>query len=90
MCLDQAPSSALPCLAMMILWGEIEVDGTDRLPLPFRGRFVGVRGTLRLRDVEKALMAKLGLDVLMTPRVSAEITDHQLFRIRSEVKNTGS
>ncbi len=73
---------------MMILLGKIEVDGTERLALPFIGQLVGVSGTLR--DVEKALMTKLGLDCLMTPRVSAEITDHQLFRISSEFKNTGS
>ena len=63
------PSCALPYPAMMIYWGEIEVDGTERITPSFIGQLAGVSGTPG--DVDKAMMTKPGC--LMAPQVSAEV-----------------
>ena len=70
------------------LSGEFEVGSTGDITLPLIGEVPVVERTLR--DVEKAVVAKLRPDYLKNPEVSVEVINYRPFYIIGEIRKPGS
>jgi polysaccharide export outer membrane protein len=70
------------------LSGQFLIDGSGSIAMPLIGDLDV--GGLSVRDIEKAIVAKLKPDYLKNPRVSVEVMNYRPFYILGEVKRPGS
>lgn len=70
------------------LSGEFRIDGSGSIGLPLIGD-VDVGG-MSVREIERAIVARLKPDYLKNPRVNVEVLNYRPFYILGEIKNPGS